>query len=237
MPKRVIVVIVEGVSDEALLIERLRSLFEGQEIRFDIQNGDIFYDEKNRQPIKNAIGDVIKSLMTKRKYSVKDILAVLHITDTDGCMIPEERVIVEPGQETKTCYYPESIGVCDDRQRERIIERNRRRRINLSTMCSVESVLGSKLSYQLYYFSRNIEHVVFDEPNPTDEDKVDNMDAFIESLNIPVEQFLNEHMPPLGNGDYSFRYKESWEHIAQGTHSLERCTNAPLLFEYIRRLI
>lgn len=44
MSKKVIIVIVEGFSDETLLIERLQSLYLDSEIRFEIQFGDIFYD-------------------------------------------------------------------------------------------------------------------------------------------------------------------------------------------------
>lgn len=36
--KKVIILIVEGESDEALLIDRLRELFKGHEIRFEPQS-------------------------------------------------------------------------------------------------------------------------------------------------------------------------------------------------------
>ncbi len=236
MHKKVIIVIVEGVSDEALLIDRLRQLYGGNEIRFEIQNGDIFNNMTNRQSIKNVIGSCISSLIDKRKYLIKDILAVLHLTDTDGCMIPDDSVVVVPEQTIKTAYFHNMIGVCDVLQKQRIITRNCSRRVGLSTMSSTSAILGNKLRYQLFYFSRNLEHVIFNEPNPSDEDKVEKVDSFIESLDITIELYLKNFFPPLELVDYEQCYRESWNYIAQRQNSLMRCTNTSLLFDYIRTL-
>ncbi|GAA4068581.1 hypothetical protein [Amphibacillus indicireducens] len=67
--KKVIIVLVEGETEEILLIERLRKIFPESQIHFDVQRGDLFFDLNRRQSaIKNVIGDVITSIMKVRKY-------------------------------------------------------------------------------------------------------------------------------------------------------------------------
>lgn len=115
--------------------------------------------------------------------------------------------------------------------------RNKKRTININTMNSVDSVVTKKYNYQTFYFSRTLEHVVFNEPNPKAETKYYNIDKFINNLPIPIEEFLAEFLPPLANETYLLKYKESWVFIAQETNSLKRYTNVPLLFTYLNEKI
>lgn len=233
MSRRVVIVIVEGDSDEALLIDRLRELYHGCEIRFESQRGDVLYDYRSRESIKKTIGDIVKGIIAKRKYKHKDILAVVHIMDTDGCMIPDDSIEVDTQQDMKTVYTLETIKVDSDNQKHNIVERNKKRTINIKTMNSIDTVVGKKYKYQLYYFSRNLEHVIFDEPNPEQEFKCENIESFVDELTITVEEFLSEHLPDLTAKTYCGQHKESWAYISKGTKSLKRGTNVPLLFDFI----
>lgn len=189
MSKKVVIIIVEGDSDEILLIDRLKELYTNYEIRFESQRGDILYKEKSRKSIKSEVGDVVKSIITKRKYKTNDILAVLHIMDTDGCFVKNENIIIDKEQKQKTLYKLNSINVSSEKQKENIEKRNKQRSINVATLNSIESVVGNKYKYQLYYFSRNLEHVVFNEPNPENEFKYDNIEKFVEELKLNIEVF------------------------------------------------
>ena len=233
MSKKVVIVIVEGDSDEALLIERLRTVYSDCEVKFESQRGDILYDSKSRKSIKETVGEVIKGIISKRKYIEKDILAVVHIMDTDGCLIPDNSIEVHTDQDKKTFYTLETINVNSEDQKVNIIERNKKRTLNVKTMNSVDVVVSKKYKYQLFYFSRNLEHVIFDDPNPEQDFKYENIENFVNDLTISVEEFLSDYMPRLTGETYTERYKESWDHISVDTNSLKRETNVPLLFDFI----
>ena len=42
MAKKVVIILVEGATEEICLYERLREVYSGCQIKFEIQNGDIF---------------------------------------------------------------------------------------------------------------------------------------------------------------------------------------------------
>lgn len=91
--KKVVLLIVEGFSEEVLLYGSLRQEFQQYDIQFEIQRGDVLFSfNKNRKSIKGIIGDIVKEFLNKRKFKWSDILGVLHIIDTDGCLIPSENV-------------------------------------------------------------------------------------------------------------------------------------------------
>ncbi|MDP8200900.1 MAG: hypothetical protein P9M11_02030 [Candidatus Tenebribacter burtonii] len=237
MSKRVVIIIVEGDSDEELLINRLREIFEDNEILFEPQNGDIFYDYNSDKPIKAIVGNIAKAILTKRKFKPSDILAILHIMDTDGCFVKEENVIINSTQDIQTFYNPNSISVIDRKQQDRIIKRNKKRRINVKEVNSISSIVGSRYKYQLYYFSRNLEHVIFNEPNPKNKSKYDNIEEFLDNLTEPIEQYLMRYLPDLANTNYSDNYRQSWSFIEQEINSLQRFTNVPLLIDFINEII
>ncbi|MCT4612337.1 MAG: hypothetical protein N4A47_03085 [Clostridia bacterium] len=241
MSKQVIIVLVEGQSDETLLYERLRELYRGCEIRFEIKRGDIFYDNKNgSKSIKSIIGDCVKEIVQRRKYKKKDILSVIHIMDTDGCFIPAEKVIVDATQEVTTFYELNNIIVNSPKQKNNIEIRNRIRSTNVDTMTSVDSIVTKAYKYQIYYFSRNLEHVIFNEPNPIQDTKEENIEVFLEQIEIEgnsIEQYLSTYFIGVSGTSYSDMYRESWGIIKSNTNSLKRSTNVPLMFEYINRIL
>lgn len=232
--KKVVILIVEGESDEALLINRLKDLFTEFEIRFEPQHGDILYDIKQRQkPIKELVGEAVKMVLLKRKFKPSDILAVIHIIDTDGCLINGDDVVIDNLQQILTLYQNSCISVPNDMQRNNILIRNEIRSKNIRIMNSVQSIVSKKYNYQMYYFSRNLEHVIFDEPNPSSETKVENIELFLDHLNLPIESYLKQFLPVLTNEKYEEQYLESWNYVSDGNKSLQRSTNVPLMFDYI----
>ena len=104
-------------------------------------------------------------------------------------------------------------------------------------MSSVGSIQSQKLNYQLYYFSRNLEHVIFNNANPDDETKVDNVEAFVESLSDNLENFLANFLPELNSQHYPSRYSESWTYINSDLNSLKRGCNVSMMFEYLDSIL
>ncbi len=230
--KRVVIVLVEGSSDEELLIERLKAKYQQFDIRFECQRGDIFYEINRNVNIKNRVGDVVKKAIQTRKYQANDVVAIVHLMDTDGCFIKDDNVTIDCNQNQKTYYHPTMISVDCLRQQELIINRNNERSRNVQIMATIPKIINNKYPYQLYYFSRNLEHVVFDEANPASENKYEAIEELVESLSEPVELFLAQWMQPL-EGTYEQQYKQSWKCIQQESNSLNRSTNVPLLFDFL----
>lgn len=230
--KRVVILLVEGGTDETLLIDRLRQLFINTEIRFEAHNGDIFYDIKQKsKPIKVMIGDRVKEILIKRRFKASNVLAVLHILDTDGCFINPENIAIDTKQSTYTQYQEGCIRVSSETQKSNIEQRNKVRSKNIRIMHSTDHI--ASFTYQLYYFSRNLEHVIFNEMNPQKENKFENVEDFLEELTMPIEEFLEPFMPVPRNETYQDTHKISWEFISEDINSLKRATNTPLIFDFL----
>lgn len=229
--KKVVLVIVEGGCEEVLLNNRLREKFDQYHIRFHIHHGDILYDlSKPDEPIKKVIGNAIKEFMMKSKFRPEDIFCVLHIIDMDGCFIPEEAIVIDETQKELTIYHQDKITVPHDKQRKQIAARNIERGKNINEMKAVNTILTDEINYRMYYFSRNLEHVLFNDANPETGAKYPEVEQFIEQLEMPIEEFLQEVMPTVSGDD---PYAESWGVVAQNQASLEQYNNVPLLFEYV----
>lgn len=233
--KKVVILLVEGDTDETLLIERLRQLFNDKEIRFEPYRGDIFYqiDQKSK-PIKKLIGDKVKEVLIKRRFNSSDILVVLHILDTDGCFVGPSNITIDAEQNGLTKYLEGCISVSSETQKGKMEERNLVRSRNIQIMKSAAYI--STFSYQLYYFSRNLEHVLFNEMNPEKGSKMEKVEDFLDDLTMPVEEFLNQFMPVPRNESCEDTYKASWDFISEDINSLKRATNVPLIFDYLNEL-
>jgi len=138
LEKKVILLIVEGNSEESLLFDRLRHLFKPYGIRFRIFGGDILYELERKKSIKGVIGDTVKEFLAKNKLKTIDIFAVLHIIDTDGCLIGDNNVTIDKDQDKMTKYHSENISVTSEIQKDRIIERNKQRSQNISMMNTLD---------------------------------------------------------------------------------------------------
>ncbi|KAA0965628.1 hypothetical protein FQ087_04855 [Sporosarcina sp. ANT_H38] len=230
--KKVVLLLVEGSCEEVLLYSRLRSLFEQHNIRFHIQHGDILYDlDRPEEPIKSVIGNAVIGFMMKSKFHSEDIFCVLHIIDMDGCFIPDEAIVIDETQKELTLYHEDRISVPHEKQKLQIATRNADRSNNINEMKAADKILSCEIDYRMYYFSRNLEHVLFREPNPEKNRKFPEVERFIDQLEMPIEDFLRQSMPVIKGLE---PYSESWERISESTASLQQYSNVPLLFDYVR---
>ncbi|ETT87477.1 hypothetical protein MKZ08_20775 [Viridibacillus sp. FSL R5-0477] len=235
--KKVVLLLVEGACEEALLYDRIRTLFNNNEIRFDIIKGDILGDlnQKNSN-IKNLIGDRVKSYINKMKLGPTDLLAIIQIADTDGCFIGESAVIIDENQDRLTLYNATTISVPNSNQQSKIIERNKLKSKNIHTMRTLNTILSGKVNYQIYYFSRALEHILFNEANPETRYKVREVEEFLENEQKPIEEFLSNFLPISTSMTLEEKYLESWQSISADLASLERFTNVSLMFDYMKMI-
>lgn len=147
----------------------------------------------------------------------KKVVLVIHIVDTDGAYISDDKVLEE--QNCKDIRY-ESDGIHTS-NRQAIIRRNQQKKENLYRLISTGQIW--KVPYKVYYMSCNLDHVLHDKRNSTDEDKEDDAYAFAIKYRKNLEAFVKF----ICESDFSVggEFKESWVYIEDGMNSIERHTN------------
>lgn len=221
--KKVILFIVEGPTDEDTLSPVLKEIFHDKEVHFHVVHGDMTTDRKTNGA--NAIKTVhehIKAEMKRYGFRKSDILKVVHLIDTDGAFITDEHVV--EGDVKKLCYEEDRIISSNP---QATIERNERKTSVLQRLYSAD-IIGT-LPYAVYYFSRNMEHVLHNiDGNLSDEEKMEYADRFDATYGSDPEEFIKY----LSSLDFAVAedYEESWHFIFEGLNSLHRHSNLHLLF-------
>ena len=115
--KKVILFIVEGPSDRAALGPIMEEYFNSEDIKFLIVHGDITiknYITKDNAIIKvnEQIKEKLKELKKKYNYSKTDYIKIIHLIDTDGVYISDDKVMQKEGEnssKSKVLYYEDHI--------------------------------------------------------------------------------------------------------------------------------
>jgi len=238
MTKKVLLVIVEGHTEQIILEDFLDEYFANSTIRFDVQREDILtkWDAKKRIPnIKNSVSRVVHNYLVKYKFLAKDLSAVIHITDADGCFIAPEFVKIKADMEQNLYYTEDAILVKTEKRKEQIEQRNEMKANNVKILLANDHFSINRLSvpYQLFYFATNLEHVLWNERNEVAVDKVQKADEFMDNLSGSIKEYLMEFLPVDTALSYREKMKESWAYLTRDCNSLQRGTNVPLLFEMI----
>lgn len=223
--KRVIFVIVEGPTDEDALSSVLKPIFSSAEVHFHVIHGDITTESAiTAGNAKSYVAKRIAAEMKRYAYRESDILKIIHLIDTDGAFIPDELVI--NGKERGIRYWDDHIETGDVRY---IQARNQKKSGVVAVLCSTGKMKAS-IPYSIYYFSRNMEHVLHDAAGElTDDQKVELADAFAERYEAKPLEFIDfmesEAVAVAGS------YTQTWSFIRSGTNSLHRHSNLRILFE------
>lgn len=224
--RKIIFFIVEGASDENAFHPILINVFNKKKLRFLVVHGDITQSSNENTVIKK-LKRIINEECGKYGLRTKDIDKIVHITDTDGAFVDSKNVV--RGKSGKIVYTENEIRTC---QVESIIHRNINKSRVLKRLYETDRLVfrGVCVNYRIYYFSRNLEHVLHDE---------------IGSLHDSVKRHLSNEFADMyeddvpGFIDYICRskfsvlgdYKSTWEFIAEGTNSLKRYSNFGLEFD------
>ena len=155
--RKVILLIVEGETDQDSLSPVLKKIFSNSNVHFCVTRGDILVktietDISGRNAI-TKVNTHIKNEMMKYGYKTKDLLKVVHLIDTDGAFIPNERVIENSEERIKYC-----IDKIETRNPEWIINRNKTKKEVAQRLRSTKKIGG--IPYCILFFSRNMEHVL-----------------------------------------------------------------------------
>lgn len=169
MTDKVILFLVEGPTDEDALALIYSRIVKEHDIKFEVLHTDITADEDMTvKYIEDRIKKVIEVYLTKNPFIKKsDILKVVQIIDTDGAFIPS--ALIKQSETGKTEYFKTYIAA---KNKNRLTRRNISKRSIVHRLAHSENVAG--FLYEIYYFSRNIEHVLHNiTEDLTDEEKED----------------------------------------------------------------
>lgn len=222
--KKVILFIVEGPTDEETLSPVLKKAFQREDVRFHVVHGDMTSNWSVSG--NNAVKTVNEHIEVERKrygFNKKDILKVIHLVDIDGAFIPADKVVKSTIRTIQ--YFDDRIESADP---DGVIERNSRKSQVLYRLCAADTV--GKIPYSIYYFSRNLEHVLHnDNGDLTDDEKINYADAFADRYASDQNGFQTF----ISSDDFAVPgdFRETWNFIMQDLNSLHRHCNLHLLLQ------
>lgn len=154
----------------------LTKLFEqsNKEIQVEVVHGDIT-SEKSSSPanIVRKVTEIIKDYLQKYSLRKSDIAEIIQITDADGAFIPPESVVEDPNCR-KSKYSLTEIKTSNPNG---IRARNANKSKILQKLRQTKYIYTS-IPYRIVYMSCNLDHVLFDALNCSDEDKEKNSFSF-----------------------------------------------------------
>lgn len=227
MTKKIILFLVEAPTDEEALAAIFKKLVNTHDIEFDVLHTDITANEAMTvKYIEERIDKEIQKYLLKNPFVIAaDILKVIQIIDTDRAFIPSS--LVKQSENGTTEYFDTHI---EAKNKDRLVRRNISKRKIVYSLYNRKSVAG--FPYEIYYFSRNIEHVLHDrEEDLTDDEKEDLAFDIADQYTDQPEKFL-EYLYDDGFHVYG-TYKDTWDFIMDGSHSLNRYCNVAVFFEQL----
>lgn len=222
--KKIVLVIVEGPSDDVALGVALSKVYDKDFIYVHIMHGDITTTRGVKsQNIVAKIGNDVTAYAKSQHYKASDFKQIIHIVDLDGAYIPDDYIV-----EKESCLdvQYESDGIYTN-NKAGIAIRNQQKRDNLYRLRSCGTIWS--IPYRVYYMSCNLDHVLYDKQNSTDETKENDAYTFAKKYKDKVaefEKFICKSLFSV-NGNY----KESWEYIEKNLNSVNRYTNLCICIE------
>lgn len=240
MSKKVVLVIVEGQTEELIFFDFLQERFRELEIRIDVQCGDVVSNwNRKHGNVESAIEHIIENYLNTYRLMPSDLLAVVQFTDTDGCFINDKFIRVDRIKATRTRYGKNGIYVTTKFKKLQMIDRNQVKAENMKLLAEDRHATCKrrKIPYRLYYFSINLDHVLWGEQNAKGNSKLEKAENFLDRLDMPLDQFLRQFTPVEEKSSWEENWKNSWEVIAKDLNSLQRSTNMPFVLYFIDSLM
>lgn len=225
MAKKFILVIVEGPSDRAALDILFTRFCCPQGTETIVTHGDITSDDNVTE--SNIIARVcryIKDFVAERKLKKTDIQQVIHIIDTDGAFIPDDRITQDDSADG---FVYSDIGI-SAKDISEVKRRNAGKRSKIwKLLCNGK--MWKDIPYSLYYMSCDLDHALYNKRGSDDLTKENDAHAFAKKYRDDIPCFVKF----ITESDFSVcdDYKNSWDYIQQGLNSLQRHSNLGLFFK------
>lgn len=224
LKKKIIVVIVEGPTDQTSLQYMLSKLYDGRRFHFAVVHGDITSDRgTNLGNVLVRIGNIVEKARLEGNFKKGDIHEVVHIVDMDGAYVPDSAVIEDP-EHIRPFYTESEIRTAN---RYGILQRNSRKSLILDKISSIHTLRG--YMYNVYFMSADLDHVLHGKRNCTDREKEENSLAFYRRCRRDIDEvtaFFRSEGISVGED-----YPRSWKFIAEDLNSLRRHSNFNILLD------
>ncbi|WP_281072340.1 hypothetical protein [Succinivibrio dextrinosolvens] len=218
--KKIVFVIVEGPSDSEALGGILNKLFSDSSVYVHIVHGDITtQDDTTSGNIIKKITALVKNYASSRHLTKIHFKKVIHIVDMDGAYVDDSYVRLNKSL-SSVVYSYEGIETSNV---QGIIDRNHLKKECLNVISSKESI-WKDLPYQAYFMSCNLDHVLYNKLNLSDDEKeklsLDFAKKYKDNLDL-FRMFILDSSFSL----HQMSYRDSWSFIKQSNRSLKRYTN------------
>ena len=218
----------EGRTDKDALALIFQKILKSQNIDFEIVRTDMTSDENmTTKYIVQRLEKEVKYYLQRNPFIKKsDIWKVVQLIDTDGAFVDTRYVVASDNGETS---YSDSEIMAKDR--DRLIRRNISKRQIVYQLFRMDH-LADKYLYEIYYFSRNLEHVLHNlSNNLSDEEKEDL--AF--ETAVKYKDHPEEFLKFLHTEDICVpgTYQETWQFIMLNGNSLQRHCNLSVFFDQL----
>ncbi|SHH10959.1 hypothetical protein [Desulfosporosinus lacus] len=233
--KKIILFIVEGITDQTCLGYVLSKIINSNRIEFKLTNGDITTkSEVNSSNIPTKLVDVVREFSGKI-FKARDFCEIVHLIDMDGAFIPDNQLVektpetpVDPSDLKKLYYSDNQIfvnNIVDTQQR------NCKKKAVINRLITLKSIWKT-IPYSVYFFSCNLDHVLHGERNLLGKDKFPKADAFNAQFEICNGDSSKQFLDFLNTPEFAVTgsYDETWTFIKADTNSLNRYTNFHLYF-------
>lgn len=220
--KKVILFIVEGITEEVSLSRILKKISEGKKVYFHLVKTDITSEySNNTSNIVSKINEEIKKSISKKYFKKSDIVQIIHIVDLDGTYIDSKNVVYDDNEKIEYCS-----DCIKTKNVEKTINRNNCKARILNRLISVNVING--IPYRIFFFSTNLEHVLHNVQNATQEEK----NILAQKFEDKFYDFPEKFIKFIKDEKFAInkKYEETWNFIKQGTNSLKRYTNFNLYF-------
>ena len=216
--KKIVFVIVEGPSDDEALGVLLDRMYDKNKVYVHIAHGDVTTMKgSGSSTILAKLGGILENYMKANHLTKTLFQEIVHIVDMDGAFIPDDAVVKDVTAK-KPLYSLTEIRTADI---QGIINRNRKKRASINKISSTQSLYA--IPYQVYFMSCNLDHVLYDKLNSTEEEKERDSLRFAKKYGSNLPEFVKF----ISESSFSVAgtYLESWSFIKEEKHSLERHTN------------
>jgi hypothetical protein len=229
-PNKIVLFIVEGVSEEIALGPILSKIISSNVIKFKVLNGDITSDYYNvtKQNVLSKIKDHVKNFMGNI-FRAEDILEIIHIVDLDGAFVHESKIVYK---DIDSVYYNDTT--IETKHVYEIKKRNAFKSSVLNILTTTKSIKisrkkGGEIPYKLFYMSCNLDHVIHSERNSLHSLKKSKAIEFADKYFEEEIKFYNF----LRSSDIlkDENYTDSWLYIQSDSKSLSRCSNLALYLD------
>lgn len=216
--RKVVILLVEGRSDKTAL-NLLEKFYTSKNIKIYTTDGDITSNFLvTSTNCVEMLSEKVKCIRNEMKLNREDIYEVIHLIDTDGAFIPDNYIKIN--KNIKEFYY--TLDFIEANSKKKVIDRNNNKIGKINILRNTKKI-DKGIKYRIFYMSCNLDHVLFNEMNLLDKDKVKKAFEFRKTYQNNKAGFIDFFNLP--NCKTNGSYDETWDFITKDRNSLKRCNN------------